>query len=137
MRATSPLFTIMSAASLMQFASFRSRFQAAKSKAMDLSKCTTPATKELLTTYAGAVGCPAEYLFLPLLTTCAAFMGASSRLKINDTPAILWTLVVTRKGEKKSAALKPLLTAVEEIEAEELRRWQCREQEDGDLVEGM
>ncbi len=82
----------------------------------------------MLESYAGAVGCPPEYIFLPLLTTCASFMGARSSLKINETwsePPILWTVVVARKGEKKSAAIKPLLSAVEEIEAEEFKsgRW--------------
>ena len=125
----------MAASNMLQFSSFRRRFEAAKARAMDLSKCTTPATKELLVNYGSAVGCPPEYLFLPLLTTCASFMGANSRVQINDTwaePAILWTVVVARKGEKKSAALKPLLSAVEAIEADMCKRWQ----EDDSPVEG-
>ena len=99
------------ASNLLQSSSFRRRFEAAKARAMDLSKCTTPAMKELLVNYGSAVGCPPDY-FLPLLTTCASFMGTNSRVQINDSwsePAILWTLVVARKGEKKSAVLKPLL----------------------------
>ena len=68
-----------------------------------------------------------EYIFLPLLTASASFMGANTSLQINDSwsePPILWTLVVARKGEKKSAAIKPLLRAVEVIEAEECRKWE-------------
>ena len=39
-------------------------------------------------------------------------MGTNSRVQINDSwsePAILWTVVVARKGEKMSAVLKQLL----------------------------
>ena len=102
---------------------------------MDLSKYTTQTTKDILQAYAGAVGCPTEYLFLPLLTICASFMGAQTKVKINDTwyePAILWTLVVARKGEK-SAAIKPLIQAVEEIQQDELEIWQ---QQQDDSLEG-
>ena len=126
----------MSSISLQNFASFRKRFQDAQAKSMDLSKYTTQTTKDILQAYAGAVGCPAEYLFLPLLTTCASFMGAQTKVKINDTwyePAILWTLIVARKGEKKSAAIKPLIQAVEEIQQDELEIWQ---QQQDDSLEG-
>ena len=43
-------------------------------------------------------------------------MGVNGRIKINAEwiePAIIWNVVAARKGEKKIAALKPLLTAVE------------------------
>ena len=109
-----------------------------QSKSLDFAKCTTPATRAILQSYAGAVGCPLEYIFLPLLTTCASFMGANTSIKINDSwsePPILWTLVVARKGEKKSAAIKPLLQAMEAIEAEECRKWEIAMEEDS--AQGM
>ena len=118
----------MSSSSQLPCASLKKKIQAAQSKCLDFAKCTTPATRDMLKAYAGAVGCPPEYIFFPLLTTCCSFMGASSCVKINETwtePAILWTVVVARKGEKKSAALKPLLTAVEEIEAEAIKKWEA------------
>ncbi len=62
---------------------------------------------------------------------CASFMGPRSSLKINKTwsePPILWTVLVARKGEK-SAVIKPPLSAVEEIEAEECKM-EMAEQED-------
>ncbi len=43
-------------------------------------------------------------------------MGVNATIKINDEwpePAILWNVVAARKGEKKTAALKRLLKAVE------------------------
>ena len=64
--------------------------------------------------------------------TCALFMEANTSLEINDSwsePPIVWTLVVARK-EEKSAAIKPLLQAVEAIEAEECREWEIEMQED-------
>ena len=119
--------------STLHRASLRRRFQTAQSKSVDFAKCTTPVTRAVLQSYAGAVGCPLEYIFLPLLMTCALFMGANTSLEINDSwsePPIVWTLVVARKGEKKSAAIKPLLQAVEAIEAKECREWEIEMQED-------
>ena len=82
----------------------------------------------MLESYAGTVWCPMEYILLPLLTASALFMGAHTSLYIYyDSwlePPILWTLVVARKGDKKSAAIKPLLCAVEETEVEECRKWE-------------
>ena len=48
----------------------------------------------------------------------------------------MWTLVVARKGEKKSAAIKPLLQAVEAIEAEECREWEIEMQEEDNSAQG-
>ena len=45
-------------------------------------------------------------------------MGVNARMNINDEwsePAIVWNVVAARKGEKKTAAMKCLLTAVEVI----------------------
>ena len=55
-------------------------------------------------------------MFFPLLTVAASFMGVNSTLRINEEwsePAIIWTVVAARKGEKKTAALKRLIKAVE------------------------
>lgn len=43
-------------------------------------------------------------------------MGINARISINDEwsePVILWNVVAARKGEKKTAAMKRLLSAVE------------------------
>ena len=42
---------------------------------------------------------------------------------------IVQYLVIARKGEKKSAAIKPPLNAVEDIQAEECKQWAMSEQE--------
>ena len=74
---------------------------------------------ELLKTisaHADAVGAPKEYIFFPLLTVAASSMGINARISINEEwnePAILWNVVAARKGEKKTAAMKRLLSAVE------------------------
>ena len=121
---------------ILQCASLWKRFRTAQSQALDFAKCTTTPTRAMLQSYAGAVGCPLEYVFLPLLTTCASFMGANTSIKINDTwfePSVLWTLVVARKGEKKSAAIKPLLNAVEDIQAEECKQWEEMSEQENSL----
>ena len=68
--------------------------------------------------HADAVGAPPEFIFFPLLTATAAFMGVNAQMCVNPEwrePAILWNVVAARKGEKKTAALKRLLHAVEVI----------------------
>lgn len=60
--------------------------------------------------------CPRICNYFPLTTVTASFMGVNAKIKINDEwkePAILWNVVGARKGEKKSAALKRILNAVE------------------------
>jgi hypothetical protein len=71
-----------------------------------------------ITAHTEAVGAPKEYIFFPLLTVSASFMGVNARMSINEEwsePAILWNVVVARKGEKKTVAMKHLLVAVEVI----------------------
>lgn len=72
-----------------------------------------------ITAHSEAVGAPKEYIFFPLLTVSASFMGVHARMSINEEwsePAILWNVVAARKGEKKTAAMKRLLVAVEVID---------------------
>ena len=124
---------------MLQCTSLRKRFQMAQAHALNFEKCTTTPTRVMLQSYAGAVGCPLEYVFLPLLTTCASFMGANTSIKINDSwsePSVLWTLVVARKGEKKSAAIKPILNAVEQIQAQECKQWQEKMSEQENSLQG-
>jgi len=58
--------------------SARTKFQQAQAKRLDFSKCTTLPVKRMVESYAGAVGCPEEYVFLPLLKACASFGGANT-----------------------------------------------------------
>lgn len=44
--------------------SARTKFQQAQAKRLDFSKCTTLPVKRMVESYAGAVGCPEEYVFL-------------------------------------------------------------------------
>ena len=56
------------------------------------------------------------YIFFHLLTVVASFMGVNVRMCVNpewSEPAIVWTVVASRKGEKKTAALKRLVSIVE------------------------
>lgn len=66
--------------------------------------------------HADAVGSPKHYIFFPMLTVAASMMGVNAEVKINDEwsePSILWNVVAARKGEKKTAAMKRLLSSVE------------------------
>lgn len=60
--------------------------------------------------HADTVGAPTEFIFFPLLTVTALFMGTNAQMCVNSEwhePAILWNVVAARKGEK-TAALKRL-----------------------------
>ena len=91
-----------------------------KAKAQSIAfKWDEACSEELLKTieaHADAIGSPYHYIFFPLLTVCASFMGVNARININEEwsePAILWNVVAARKGEKKTAAMKRLLKGVE------------------------
>ena len=54
-------------------------------------------------------------------------MGINARIAINQTwtePAIVWFIVATNKGQKKTAALRLLKKLLEEIEEREEQAWQ-------------
>ena len=42
-------------------------------------------TKNLVEAYADSLGCPAEYIFFPLLTVVTSFVGNKGTIKINDS----------------------------------------------------
>jgi len=72
--------------------------------------------RDVVEAHANAIGSPKEFIFVPMLTVAASFMGINAVVRINpewSEPAILWTVVAARKGEKKTAAKKRLLSAVE------------------------
>ena len=74
--------------------SARTKFQQAQAKRLDFSECTTLPVKCMVESYAGAVGCPEECVYLPLLTACASFGGANTTINIKETwsePPIRWT----------------------------------------------
>lgn len=74
-------------------------------------KWETACSEELLriiTAHAKAIGAPKHYIFFPLLTVSASFMGINGSITINEEwkePPIMWNVVAARKGEKKTAAL--------------------------------
>ena len=88
----------------------------AQSKHLDWAKSCSPTLLRTLDAHADAIGAPKEYILFPLLTVTASFVGVNARMCINpewEDPSILWNIVVARKGEKKTAALKRLLKIVE------------------------
>ena len=71
---------------------------------------------KLISAHADAVGSPKHYIYFPLLTVTASFMGINAKVDINPEwkeLAILWNVICARKGEKKTAVLKRLMTPVE------------------------
>ena len=94
----------------------KARINSTQRLLLDWNKCCSPTLIRTIEGHADAVGAPKEYIFFPLLTVVASFMGINARMYINpewSEPAILWTVVAARKEEKKTAALKRLLNIVE------------------------
>ena len=82
---------------------------------------TSTKTRNLVQAYSNSLGCPDEYIFFPLLTVAASFIGTNGTMQINDSweePAIVWFNVCSRKGQKKTAALNVLAKPVGEIQKE-------------------
>ena len=80
---------------------------------------TSPNTRQLVRAYADSLGCPDEYIFFPLLTVSASFIGTHGKININDSweePSIAWFNVCARKGQKKTAALNVISKPVSEIQ---------------------
>lgn len=94
----------------------KARISSAQGLTLDWGRCCSPSLIHTIEGHADAVGAPKEYIFFPLLTVVASFMGVNARICVNpewSEPAILWTVVAARKGEKKTAVLKRLLSIVE------------------------
>lgn len=94
----------------------KKRITREQSVQVDWTKACSTDLLKTVEGHAKAVGAPKEYIFFPLLTVAASFMGVNAKVDINQEwsePAILWTVEAGRKGEKKIAAMKRLLRAVE------------------------
>lgn len=94
----------------------KKRITRVQSVQVDWTKAHSTDLLKTVEGHAKAVGAPKEYIFFPMLTVAATFMGVNAKVDINQEwsePAILWTVVTARKGEKKTAAIKRLLRAVE------------------------
>ena len=99
-------------------ADLKARISRAQGVKLKWSSCCNNELLKTITAHAEAVGAPKEYIFFPLLTVSASFMGVNARMSINEEwsePAIVWNVVAARKGEKKIAAMKRLLAVVEVI----------------------
>lgn len=97
-------------------ASEKSKVEKAQRVQLNWENACSEELLKTVTAHSEAIGAPIHYIFFPLLTVAASFMGVNATIKINDEwpePAILWNVVAARKGEKKTAALKRLLKAVE------------------------
>ncbi len=114
-------------ASIQMAAMLQTKLHRAMAQRLDISSVMSAPLYQLVTANADAIGCPPEFIFYPLLTTTAAFMGTKATIAINSEwqePAVMWFVVAARKGEKKTAALKRLRKPIEEIEGELRAEWQ-------------
>ena len=83
-----------------------------------------PVISATFATWAKSIGAPMEFLYFPFITMASAMMHIDSRMDISPSwsePPIIWNIVAARKGEKKSAALRLLLKALESVQEVEKR----------------
>ena len=103
------------------------QLQKAQAARIDLTSVLSPGLHKVITANADAIGAPLEFIFYPLLTATASFMGTNAFVNINpewQEPSILWFIIAARKGEKKTAALKRIRKPIEELETELRLEWQ-------------
>lgn len=78
------------------------------------------------TALSDALGCPMEFIFLPLLTIVAACMGINAHVKVIwYEPAILWFIIAANKGQEKTATLRLLKKPLLDIEHREAELWRA------------
>ena len=103
------------------------QLQKAQAARIDLTSVLSPGLHKVITANADAIGAPLEFIFYPLLTATASFMGTNAFVNINpewQEPSILWFIIAARKGEKKTAALKRIRKPIEELETDLRLEWQ-------------
>lgn len=97
------------------------RVAKAQSNNLDIDAVVTEAMKKVIKANADAIGSPLEFIFFPLLSISAHFMGPNTRILVNEQwrePLILWTVVLADKDQKKSPALNRFLKPIQELEEE-------------------
>ena len=84
------------------------RILAAQSIPFDLDDFASEGIKTLVRDNSDAIGCPVEFMYFPLLSLGAHFMGPGTSVLIKKgwkEPVIVWTVKLADKGQKKSPAL--------------------------------
>ena len=51
---------------------------------LNVHAATSDRVRTLVTNYASSIGCPKEFFLLPLQSTCAHFMGPSTKVEIHQ-----------------------------------------------------
>lgn len=94
----------------------KARIEKAQKVELDWGKACSTNVLCTVAAHSEAIGAPKQYIYFPLLTVAASFMGVNANITINEEwtePAIVWNVVAARKGEKKTAAMKRILSGVE------------------------
>ena len=95
------------------------RIVAAQALLFDINNCATMNIRNLVEDNSKAVGCPFEFIYFPMLTLTAHFIGPGARVLVNKDwkePVIMWTVILADKGQKKSPALSRFLGPIKVLE---------------------
>ncbi|KAK7481318.1 hypothetical protein BaRGS_00027398 [Batillaria attramentaria] len=97
----------------------------------DVTRLCGTQAGQLVHDLAQGVGCPEEFIVMPLICCCSALMGPRSEVRVHaawSEPPVLWIAVGARAGSRKSSALRqvlmPLLTVIDGMKQQQQRRQQ-------------
>lgn len=86
-----------------------------------LEKAIDPNVFSFVSNYAECIGSAKELIFFPLITAIASCMGEDATVQVNpewNEKIVLWYVISTRRGEKKSLALDRIKNAAKGLEKE-------------------
>ncbi len=93
--------------------------------------CLPDAVREYVWATAAALGCPPEYVVMPLLAVLASAIGNSRRIALKKTwsePAVVWACVIAKSGTLKSPAHDKVVELLLHRQDELLAEYSCEKQ---------
>ena len=82
----------------------RTKLVSANAERVDFDHTLSTQLSSVIQANADAIGAPFEFIAYPLFTVAASFLGVNANVRLNPEwteAAILWFVVVAKKGEKK------------------------------------
>ncbi|KAL5016470.1 hypothetical protein ScPMuIL_006059 [Solemya velum] len=100
---------------------FHRRFMSTQRILFSLDKSIDPDIFSFVSNYAECIGSAKELIFFPLITAIASCMGEDATVQVNPEwkeKIVLWYIISSRRGEKKSLALNRIKEAAKGLEKE-------------------
>ncbi|XP_059148660.1 uncharacterized protein LOC131935932 isoform X2 [Physella acuta] len=78
-------------------------------------------TGEFLEELARGIGCPVEFVLVPLLSCVGSLLGTNTSIRVHKSwsePPVIWTVVGANAGSRRSAVVRQLLSPILTLQAE-------------------